>query len=206
MKVYLDDQLLELEVSTVGDAVEEASDHAGKTGRIVVEVSLNGDQMSGEVLDAAMSRIFADGDELKLISADTVELAVEVLDEVRGQISEVQQRQQEAADLLQQDDAPAALAVIAEIVDGWLWVQQGVSQSTSLVGLRLDEVKVEGEPVEKYAAELLKQLAGLKELIINQDLITMADALAYEWPEVCEKWDKLVLGLIEAIQVAVKTG
>ena len=200
MQVYMDDQALELDASTIGDAIEEASDLAGKFGRIVVDVKLNDEQLEGEVLDAVMSRISAAGDVLKLETADTVELAVEVLSQMRGQINEIQRIQQEAADLLQQDQASEALALIGELTQCWLWVQQGVSQSSSLIGLRLDELKVGEESVEKYAVTLLKQLAELKELIINQDMVAMADALAYEWPEVAGKWDQLIVGLISEIQ------
>ena len=200
MQVYMDDQALELDASTIGDAIEEASDLAGKFGRIVVDVKLNDEQLEGEVLDAVMSRISAAGDVLKLETADTVELAVEVLNQMRGQINEIQRIQQEAADLLQQDQASEALALIGELTQCWLWVQQGVSQSSSLIGLRLDELKVGEESVEKYAVTLLKQLAELKELIINQDMVAMADALAYEWPEVAGKWDQLIVGLISEIQ------
>ncbi|QQE11820.1 hypothetical protein JD969_20475 [Planctomycetota bacterium] len=200
MQVYMDDQTLELEVSTIGDAIEEASDLAGKFGRIVVDVKLNDEPMEGEVLEAVMSRIAADGDVLKMETADTVELAVEVLNQMRGQINEIQRIQQEAADLLQQDQASEALGLIGELTQCWLWVQQGVSQSSSLMGLRLDELKVGEESVEKYAATLLKQLSELKELIINQDMVAMADVLAYEWPEVAAKWDELIVGLINEIQ------
>ena len=201
MKIYMDDQLQDLDAATVGGAIDEVSDIAARNGRMVVELTINGENMSGEMLEAILDRIGVDGDELRMVTADPCELAVDVLGQIRGTISEIMGLQQEAADLLQQDDTSAAFEKLGQLISNWLNVQQAISQSTSLVGLKLDDIEVEGSPVSDLTNELLEQLRTLKELIEGKDMITLADVLEYEWPEVSEKWDKLAANLSEKMKL-----
>ena len=199
MKIFMDDQLQDLEASTVGGAIEEVSDIAAKDGRIVIELKVNGEIMSGEMLDAVRDRIGVNGDEVHMTTAEPCELAVDVLGQIRGTINDIMTIQQEIADLLQTDNTSDAFERIGLFIANWLNVQQAVSQSTHLVGLKLDDIEVEGAPVSELTQELLEQLRTLKELIEGQDMITLGDVFAYEWPEVAEKWDTLVLSLCEEI-------
>jgi hypothetical protein len=199
MTVYLDDESVKVSGDTLGPVLQEVSQRLDPAGRIVVEVLLNGEALIGDQL-AQLKDAPIGNDELRLYSADPVELAVEVLHQVRAQLDDARQAQQEAADLFQRDQAGQALQRVTASLSVWQQAQQAVLQTTQMVGLDLDQQVFEGHPVGSIIQSLLGQLMQVRDLLTAHDTVGLADALAYEWPETVDRWQRLVSQLIQWIE------
>ncbi len=197
MPGYLDDQELAVPTAaggSLGALLDAARARAADAGRVVVEVKIDGQAVSPDDLDAQLDQPVAAQD-VRLTTADPAELSVDALAEARNQLAALGDLQQEAAELLQSDQAGEALAKLGGAVQGWLNIAQAVTQASQLNGVDLDRLDVGGEPASATVLSLAEQLKSVKSLIETQDVTALADTVGYEWPEVVARWDALLEAL-----------
>lgn len=206
MAIYLDDQPTELTGASLGELLAAATAElasgasgGGGGGRVVVEVMLDGKVLSGDELGDHENTALGDT-EVRLTSADPKALAVSTLTQVREQLPQAGALHEQAAERLQADKPGEALEYIGAAIEVWMQTQEAVLGSAGVVGLGLDDVTVDGEPMTAFTDELIEQLHSLKDLIAAGDTVALADTLAYEWPPIVHRWDRLIETLIGEIE------
>jgi hypothetical protein len=201
MPVKIDDQPVALQGGSLRALLAAAREHLAPEGRMVVQVQLDGQPVVEEALDSDQPTDFS-AVEVQMYSASPADLAVGALEQAREQIAGARELQEQAADLLQQDEPAQALDKVGQSIAGWIQAQQAVTQVAELLGLDLATIRVEGEPVTTRTQDLLTRLVELKELLEASDHVALADALAYEWPETTEKWDAALGAIVQHIETA----
>ena len=204
MAIFLDDEAVALAGEDLETVLDSARQHLQADGRVVVEVRVDERSLSTEDLEQADQTPVA-GREVRMYTADPRSLAVETLQQLRGQLEELRRLQEQAAERFQQDEATEALKQVGELVQIWLQTQQAVGHAAALLGVDLDQMGVDGRSVSEIANELAEKLRELKELLSAQDTVAIADTLLYEWPGIVDQWDRLVGRLIEAIEAGGQT-
>ena len=198
MPIHIDDQPSTLTAGSMRELLAAVSESLVSSGRVVVEVKVDGRSITGPALDDDQPT--ADAADIRVYTAKPGDLVVGILDEVRTQLAVSQQMQQEAADLLQQGDPAKAMDLVKQSIDGWLQAQQAVGQSAQLLQLDLQVIKVDDQPVMERMSELINALNELKDIIGANDFVAMADALQYEWPEITDRWDASIAAIIKHIE------
>ncbi len=201
MPVKIDDQPVSLQGGSLRALLAAAREHLAPEGRMVVQVQLDGQPVVEEALDSDQPTDFS-AVEVQMYSASPADLAVGALEQAREQIAGARELQEQAADLLQQDEPAQALNKVGHSIAGWIQAQQAVTQVAELLGLDLTTIRVEGEPVATRTQALLNRLVELKELLEASDHVALADALAYEWPETTERWDAALGAIVQHIETA----
>ena len=204
MAIFLDDQVVLLDGENLGDLLGSAKRRLEADDRVVVEVRIDGEKLDGDGIDRQQTIQISDS-EVRLYTAEPLQLAASTLDLARGQLTEARTVQQEASDLVHDDRLADALEKISQVIEIWLQVQPAVLDSARFVGLDLDQITVDGSPVTDYTDELIENLRTLKELIANGDTVGLADVLAYEWPPVVDRWDRVIGRLVEVIEAGGTT-
>lgn len=201
MKLYLDDEALELAGSDLTTVLAAAQQHVADAGRSVVEVQIDGQAVTGDDLNRYFDGRATLGDgELRLYTADPRILAVEVLNQVNQQLDVAHQAQTDAAEAFQQDKTAAGIEKVGEAMTVWIQVQQAVTHGSALVNLSLDDRMFEGQPVTVHIHKLIEQIKALRDLLTQRDTLGLADTLAYEWNETADLWQRLVGQVILWIQ------
>lgn len=177
-----------------------ARDVLAPKGRVVVEVRVDGEPITGLSLDD--DKPTATGSDIRVYSARPGDLVVGILEEVRTGLAQSQQMQQQAAELLQQDDPARAMDLVKQSIDGWLQAQQAVGQSAQLLQLDLSAIRVDDQSVLERMNELITNLVALKDVVVANDFVTLADALQYEWPQITERWDAALGAIVKHIEDA----
>jgi len=196
MPILLDDQPLDAAGPTLGAILEQAQKGLAEGGRIVVEVVVAGESLAGEALDARLDEDVSAAD-IKLVSAQPAELATEALTGVRDQLGEARLLQAEAADLLQRDRISDGLEKVTQAINAWLNTQQAVLQSATVLNVDLDSFEVDGNELTDSVHELVDQLKELRDMITAGDMVGLADTLAYEWPDITDRWDAFLGALLD---------
>lgn len=199
MSIFLDGEAVDLTGGDLASLLEAAKTHLDATGRVVVEVQIDGQALNERQLEQRQT-VEVSGKEVRLYSANPVELAVETLNGVRKRLGDAAEAQERAAELFQADDASAALEQIGQVIEAWLQTQQAVLNSAMLLHIDLEAFSVGGRPLKQFTDELLDRLNELRTLIEASDTVALADALAYEWPELTNRWDQLVEALVASIE------
>lgn len=199
MHVYLDDQTTDLAAPSLGGLIDAARQQLAEGGRVVVEVHVDGQALGQEQLAALQAEPLNEQQEVRLFSADPKQLAVETLQQVDERLTDAGVAQSEAADLLQQDQPGPAFRKVAASVEAWLQVQQAVLHSAMLLGIQLDDLQINGQPAHTLTSLALERLQELKAHLQANDTVALADALAYEWPDLTRQWHQLIDTLIKRI-------
>ncbi|MBX2851699.1 MAG: hypothetical protein KTR15_08145 [Phycisphaeraceae bacterium] len=200
MPIHIDDQPSTLSANSMRELLAAVRDELAPSGRVVVEVRVDGQPITGPELDDDQPTQTTS--DIRVYSAKPSDLVVGILEDVRTQLAASQQMQQQAADLLQQDDPAEAMGLVKESINAWLQAQQAVGQSAQLLQLDLQEIKVEGQPVIERMTELIASLTELKDIVVANDFVTLADALQYEWPEITDRWDAAIGAIVKHIEDA----
>jgi hypothetical protein len=199
MTVFVDDQPAALTGQTLEALLAAARDHLAASGRVVVDVVMDGEALTETQLSQP-EQVTTDGAEVRLYTADPAELAVDTLEQVKARLGEAAQMHERAAELLQQDQPSEGLQKVAEAIEVWLQTQQAVQHSGELLGLDLGQMSIDGRAMSDVTSDLAQQLRSLKDMLESGDTVALADALAYEWPETVQQWDRLVQTMIDAIE------
>lgn len=167
-------------------------------GRVVVEVKIDGQSVTGDALDS--TKPTEPTSDIRVTTAKPGDLVVGILEDVRTQLNQSQQMQQQAAELLQQDEPAKALELVRSSIDGWLQAQQAVSQSAQLLTLDLSAIVVDEQPVLERMQELVESLNELKDALVANDYVALADMLQYEWPDITERWDAALDAIVKHVE------
>lgn len=178
--------------------IDAARERLEPTGRIVVEVRVDGRTVTGEDLDDLLDRS-AEAEEVQLVTADPFELAQTTLEDVKESLGLARDAQQQAAEGLNADDAAAALEHVRTALGVWQRAQLAVQQTARLIGLPLDEMTVGGRPLPEVIDGLAQQLAVIRDQLISSDWIGLADTLGHEMDDTAATWEEMLDAIMERI-------
>jgi len=201
MPTFLDDAPFATDAATLDGVLDAAQADARSNGRMIVEVSLDGQSLVGEDLDARRPQPINQA-EVRLYSADGAQVAAEALREVRQSIDQIDQLHDRAAEQLQRGEQSEGMQAVSQVIELWLGVQRAVGQSAAVAGIDLDGFEFGGTSAKALFAGLLERLQELKALIEANDTVALADALAYEWKEITGPWAELVDTLTARVEAA----
>lgn len=198
MAVTIDQVHTELSGETLGEVVAAAQERLGPAGRVIVEVIVDGQSVIGD--DLADRQHEAVGDhQVELLSASPRDLSMETLSQIRAQLDEMRQTHEQIAEYLQQDQPADALKQLGDLLQQWQFVQQAVVQTSSMMDLSLEDLTLADKQLIEHVDGLRDQLVELRTMLSNGDLVSLADAMAYEWPGTVDQWDGVLADLHERI-------
>ncbi|MHC4996016.1 MAG: hypothetical protein ACYTGQ_13290 [Planctomycetota bacterium] len=199
MEVFIDSDLFNTDQTSIGGIIEAAKKQVDPTGRMIVEVRIDGASLTDDQLDHELDHE-PDAEEIQLVTADPIELVLDILDEARAALVEARTAQNEAAGDLQQDKPTKAMDGVKLAIAVWQQVQQTVSQTILLLDMPIDDMMVGERPAHQIIDDLLQQLMRLKDQLISEDWVALADALEFEMSQTADIWDQLLTALADRIR------
>ncbi|MCC7144918.1 MAG: hypothetical protein IT443_00580 [Phycisphaeraceae bacterium] len=193
---HLDNQPIDTTSANLDELLQHAGDRLAAQGRMVVEITINGQVLEAEEIDERRPQ-GVEGLEIRLLSADPQELITLMLQQARDELAEAGELQNEAAAMLQRDETAGAMVKIGAAIRVWQQVPQVLMQVVRFAEVDLDDLLVDEIPATQLIQGLLLQLQQLRQAIMGSDTVALADALAYEWPQTVERWDQLMVVLGE---------
>jgi hypothetical protein len=191
MDIYLDHEPFETDQTTLAGVLDAAQQHLAGGDRLVVEVRLDGDPLSEEdIIDRRDEAI--DVEELQLITADPIDLAMQTLVEVREALVASREDHEQAARLLQQDQAGEGMEHVKRALNTWQQAQAAVVKTAQLARLELDGLTVNERPAGKVVDELRERLEAVRNALVSNDWVGLADAFEYELTESIDTWSEML--------------
>ena len=194
MQILIDDLPCEMDASTVGEAIDGASNLARDRGRLIVDVTVDGAKWTQADL-ASTRRHDQTAQVVRFSSAEPAELVRHTFADAIDALSEANDLQREAAELLQSDKGTVAMDKLGEAISIWLSVQEAIVNGTQLVGLDLATVTVGGKPLPEAIGRLSNRLNAVRSGLRDRNEIELADTLLYDFPPIVEEWRCLLVEL-----------
>lgn len=199
MDVYIDHESFDTQATTLGGVIAAARDRLSGSGRLIVEVRLDGETLPSDELEEHHEQAIT-ADEVQLITAEPYELARQTLLDIKEALSKLREDQQRGAELLQADRPADALEPVREALQVWQQAQQSVLQATRLLGLELDGVHVAGRSAPQIIVDLADRLKTVRARLLASDWIGLADTLAYELDETAQVWSLMLDTICDQIR------
>jgi hypothetical protein len=206
MRLLLDDTPVELERPTLACALETGIERARAAGRVIIEVKLDGEPVSGEDL-ASPSEQEMRGAEVRLLTAEPVALVRTTLMEASDTLGDAIALQRSAAAAIHAGRTPDALDAMTQALEIWHTIQQVVQKTTEMLEVAPDNLTLEG-PAEgggrvsmgSRITELGAALLEARDAMQEGDLARLADALEYDLVEKAELWQGLLRAFADILR------
>lgn len=196
MRVLLDEQELICDGSSIQAAIDRGAARAQETGRLVVEVHVDGQQLNANDLDDAPT-LEAAAEEVRMISAQPHAMVRQTLLDTIELLDSIDETQRRAAECIQADDATAGFEGLSEAIALWSVIQEAVLNGAQLLDIPLDDIRTETRTLNEAAEELNAHLTSLREALVNRDPVQLSDTLMYEMPNVIESWRNVLNAVAE---------
>ena len=198
MAVTVDHQPLHVDrlgLRTVGQVLN----HLQRANRLVVHVLIDGREPEPERL-GSVRREAIDGHELFIETADPRQLAVDALDAVGEQLTEVDRLRIEAADLLGRNMPFKAMEKLSGCFSTWQHAQESVLKTSQLCRVDLNQLIIDGSgSLADLLGEFTMQLREIKRTLEQRDFVALADILRYEATRTGAQWRAALSALRERI-------
>ncbi len=203
MQTFLDNKQLGVDHGTFAAALRAAADEAARSGRVIVEATLDGSAVADDILERPPEEPL--GKELRLISVEPRALVRVTLMDAADALDAARQEQQRSADLIQSGKVEEALAPLSAAVQTWQAVRDAVEKSAALLRIPLDSISLPGGASgTDTLIELIGALAGrleeLKRSLAAEDWSALGDVLAYDLGEQAERWKLVLVSLSKSLK------
>jgi len=181
MRIVLDDFETSLRADSIGAALDAAARTVGESGRLIVEVEVDGAAWSEEDL-ANPGLLVRGATELRLLTAHPAELVRDLLTHACEAIRDAARLHEQAATELQSARTADGMRSLLEALALWGSVQTAVSRGLELEVVPRAEILARGIDLDHAVAALDGRLRTLRDCMQRQDVAAIADVLLYEFP------------------------
>jgi hypothetical protein len=181
----------ELGLQTVGQVLS----HLQKDNRLVVNLLIDGQQPDLSQI-SGIRRSLVMGRTLYIETANPGEMALEVLDDVQGQLTDAEVFKNEAADLLAKNQIAPAMEKLGIYFSTWQAAQESVLKTSQLLRIDIEALRVDSESIAEILTDFTQQLRQTKQTLVDRDFVSLTDILLYETSETSQRW----IAVLDAIR------
>ena len=198
MKFFLDDQAIterEHDEGTLEQSLRVLQSRLEKAKRILVSFRCDGEDMIGPAMTEALKLPASTFDRIDVYSGTRTELVLETMTHASASLEEAEVSIQEIARLLTEGRSPEAIPRLGECLSVWQQVHEAVWKSLTLLELDPARIKIGDETVDATLTRPKDVLLQIKNALLAQDHVLLADILQYEFTDVTEMWHSLIARL-----------
>jgi len=200
MNVMINDNPVELETvenPTFSDLVEEAERFACDQGKIITQITLNGELITSE--DEASRRFdhCSCTDQINILMDHPRKIIIAALQEANKDIPDLVINLKGVATHLQTGARRAAYSLFSECIEQWKQVINLFRIAESVLDVDSEALIIEGRTLDHIQSELLEILVETKKSMQEDDAITLSDLLEYELVPNIEQQRDIIKHLID---------
>lgn len=206
MNTYLDnEQVRGLDLApaaTVRDLIATLQRELNGSGRMLVGIRADGQDVPDAEIDRVLRARLADFDRLDLTSIDTRAAVLETLRTALGLCQDSEQSRHQIADAFNQGRTAQALEALGDCLTVWSSAADSVVKSAALLRIDLTALQTVDGPVQAWLESLAAQLRQLRDALNVSDFVLTADILRYEMESSMRGWELVLAAMIDAIEGA----
>jgi|GEM_PF-1767314 len=198
MQIWIDNTQ-QTDATDLGDALEQARIHAESSGRLIVDILVDGQPATDELFEDQPEGL-GSINELRFTTADTSAIIAETAQTAIESIELLKADQEAGAQQIRAGELEDAMQTLQAIMEGWLAMRDVVDQITQIAQIDISSVKVGNETGSDSVQSLSNALAEVRETLQNEDWSSLGDVIEYDLNELAGKWATLLQSLIQSVQ------
>lgn len=176
-------QALANEVCAVTDSAQQ---------RLVVSLTCDDQPVVGDNVQVVLDSRVRDHQKIELQTVSVAEQVFETLTQAIGVFAQCDAAREQAADALNAGRHAAAMENLQKLLEILRQIQQTTVMSSQLIGVSLEELRIEGQGIEQILGVIKDHLNALKDGMESQDFVLVSDILRYEFHEPLARWSGIL--------------
>jgi hypothetical protein len=201
MTIMLDEQTIDAPsapLNTLADALDLAQGKISGTGRIIVTVHVDGEELSGQQISNGSSFSIVDRT-VRLGTADQKQLSLTLLGKIHALVEFLGRQQIDVAGAIEKGQQAVALKQLAEVLGAWQQIHAAYSGLVNMSRLDLAALQVGQRSGQEVIQQFSQQLREIADALSNKDMVMLADILQYEMDSAIQNWNDLLAATLGAI-------
>lgn len=195
MDLFVDNHLVdsaEFCGSTVEETVRSIQARLCAPGRLVVGLRFDGQEVGQEEMNGALARPMADVKRLDVTTLDRAVLIEDAMNHAATSLEKTVEASAEAAEMLTTGQMAQGIEALGGCTRAWQQIHLAVIQSLSLLGVDPGSLTVEGERLVDVIEKPREALNQIKQALMAQDQVLLADILRYEFEDAVRAWEAVI--------------
>jgi len=201
MTIMLDEQAVDTQSSslkTLGDALDWLRKHIKGTGRIIVKVEMDGQELDGQQISDGSNIAITDR-AVRFATANQKDLSMTLLGKLHALVTFLGQQHQQVAGAIEKGQQTAALKQLTEVLTAWQQVHMAYSGLVNMLKLDLATLPVGERTGQDLIRDFSRQLSEIAQALANKDMVLLGDILQYEMDSAIENWNQLLAATLGAV-------
>jgi len=188
--------------STIAEFIESARQSLAGSGRMLIGLRCDENDVSPDQLDALLVEPLSRFDRLELTSDRPARVVEDILMHARSCLGQSFELVQDASAKLTSGDGAEAMTVLIACIKSWGQVHEAIVKGGQLMRIDFETLLIRERSVQAWLASLVDRLREIKSAVECNDLVLLADMLKYELDESLQEWEGFVEGFIEYVRVS----
>jgi len=191
--------------STIAEFIESARQSLAGSGRMLIGLRCDENEVSPDQLDALLVEPLSRFDRLELTSDRPARVVEDILLHARSCLGQSFDLVRDASDKLSGGDCGEAMTVLIACIRSWGQVHEAIVKGGQLMGIDFETLQIRDRSVQAWLASLVDRLRDIKSAVECNDLVLLADMLKYELDESLQEWEAFVDGFIDHVRASDKS-
>lgn len=195
MDLYIDNEHIEEEVYQIGtleDVLRTVQERLCAPGHVVISIQCDGEVVPSNTMTQTLKRDMQSFDRLDVFTGTKESLVLDAMVEAEGCLDATQAQAAEVSNLLTAGKSAEAVKMLGDCLRTWQQIHGSIAQSLQIMELSADSMSIRNQPLATVLNRPREVLTQIKEALMAQDYVLLADILQYEFTEVTALWHDIV--------------
>ena len=207
MELYIDDTKVDIDPRAsdrLEDVLRQEQIKLYESGRLVVALRCDGNEVpAGEMADI-LERQTSSFDRLDVLTSTKFDLVVDAMDQAAISLTQTEEACQRIADGLSEGKTEESMLAFGDCLSVWQQIHEAISKSIAILAIDPQRMLVGGVPLVDVINKPMVVLLRVKEALQSQDHVLLADTLKYEFSEVVQQWQDVIVNVQGQAQSALQ--
>jgi hypothetical protein len=161
-------------------AITALSSMLRQQGRIIQALKIDGQELRADNTESLLNRPVTEVATLEAVSEDLSAYAGRLLEEMQPVLPELSQACHDLAAVFQGNQPEEGFEPFQRLAEIWSVIKSRELEVAELLGCSLDDIRVDGMPVQRMHDELNRFLEEAADALTLRDCVLLGDLLEYE--------------------------
>ena len=195
MELFVDQKKMPadaLEATTVEDLLRQIQTRLCQPGQVVVKVRCNGEDVPPGEMEPTMKEPTSAFDTLEVFTSTRGTLVTEAMRQARASLEETNAECVSIASRINEGKIAEAIESLGDCLKVWQQVHEAVCHCIEMLKLDVKATELDGKTLEELITGPKEVLLQIKQALVAQDHVLLADVLRYEFENVSGQWQRVI--------------
>jgi len=173
---------------TLENVLEGIKKWVTENKRVITKILLEGKPLEEDKKEKIRRKKVKEFKTLELFTSSPWQLAINALEEIEYHLPRLAESLERVSSLIQEAEYGRAFSLLTNCIDVWDGINNAFKKIEKILALDYNQIFIKGERLKEKIEKFIRLLEEANKAIKNNDLLTLADILEYEFvPQIKEE-------------------